>query len=334
MTAETGNAGWHDNSPPLPTLLLALALTCLQACTSHSPVDHQPSADQPHLLADAVWDTGNARFIDLDELESATARADYLLLGEVHDNPRHHALQARLIASFGGAPNTVAVGFEQLTQAQAEPMTHYLLAHPDDAAGLGTAVDWENSGWPEWSLYQPIFQQALNRGWQPLPLMFNPDNSMAILEQGYGAVLGKQALAALQPDTALSPGEQAEVEALMHTSHCGKLPASMLPGMVRIQVAKDAYMAWVAAGTSQRGVLIVGDGHARKDRGIPLFLRRAAPGKNIVVVSMVEVEPGLVTPADYPQVNSSLSDFIVFTIRQERGDPCASISGIATDQDS
>lgn len=314
----------------LITLVLAVALTCLQACSS-SPAVTNSNVDRAHPLVGSIWAAGNAEFIDLKQLTSATARVDYLLLGEVHDNPQHHIKQARLVAGFSGAPDTVSVGFEQLVEAQSQPMELYVKANPKDAAGLGEAVGWASSGWPDWSLYQPVFQQVLNRGWQPVPLMFSPDKSMSVLEDGYSAVLGEEALAVLQPDNALSPGEQAEVEALMYASHCGKLPKSMLPGMVRIQTAKDAYMAWVQAASSPRGVLIVGDGHARKDRGIPLFLRRIMPGKVIAVVSMVEVEPGLTAPADYPQSQSSHSDFVVFTTRHERGDPCEAITGGAMD---
>jgi uncharacterized iron-regulated protein len=305
-------------------------LYCLSGCAGHSPVaDAGKAAGDANPLVDKTWSTADAVFVDREQLAAAFANADYLLLGEVHDNARHHEIQAQLIARFPGAPRSLAVGFEQLDSSQAPALEKYLSTYPDDAGGLGAAVDWSGSGWPPWSLYEPVFQQALDRGWQPKPLMFAGEQSRRILDQGYGAVLDEDALAVLQPATALSGAQKAQVEALMRSSHCGKLPEEYLPRMVTIQTAKDAYMAWRQAASGPRGILIVGDGHARKDRAIPLFLRKIKPEADIVVVSMVEVEPGANSPANYPQVQASYSDYVIFTERQQREDPCAALDGRA-----
>jgi uncharacterized iron-regulated protein len=311
----------------------ALLLSWLAACAGHSPVTDvgPPAPDDVNPLVDKIWASAESAFIERDQLDAAFANADYLLLGEVHDNTRHHEIQAQLIARFQGPPHSVVVGFEQLDNSQAPALETYLGAHPDDASGLGAAIDWSGSGWPDWSLYEPLFQQALDKGWQPIPLMFAGEQSRRILDQGYSAVLGEDALAVLQPATALSGAQQAQVEALMRSSHCGKLPEEYLPRMVTIQTAKDAYMAWRQTASGPRGILIVGDGHARKDRGIPLFLRKIDPQARIVVVSMVEVEPGVTWPGDYPQVEPSYSDYVIFTRRQQRDDPCAALDARAPD---
>src|SRR5206468_2640275 len=54
-----------------------------------------------------------------------------------------------------------AVGFEMLTVAQAPALARYLATAPADAGGLGNAVDWKRSGWPDWKLYQPIADAAI-----------------------------------------------------------------------------------------------------------------------------------------------------------------------------
>ncbi|MEE4143751.1 MAG: ChaN family lipoprotein [Halieaceae bacterium] len=308
-------------------VLLALLLHCVSGCAGHSPVDDTgPAPETAHPLVEKIWASGKAAFVDPGQLNAALARADYLLLGEVHDNVHHHELQAQLVARFAGPPQSVAVGFEQLDRSQAPALERYLSEHPGDADGLGAAVDWSGSGWPDWSLYEPVFQQVLDKGWQPVPLMFAGEQSRRILEQGYSAVLDEGALALLQPENALSDSQKSEVETLMRYSHCGKLPEEYLARMVTIQTAKDAYMAWAQVESGPRGILIVGDGHARKDRGIPLFLRTLKPEADIVVVSMVEVEPGAASPVDYPQVQPSYSDYVIFTERQQRDDPCAALA--------
>jgi len=307
-------------------LLLLLALAGTSGC---SGTLQQPSTGDPvnktHPLVGKIWSSGAASYIDSGDLLAAVAEADYLLLGEVHDNPVHHQLQAWLVAGFAGAPQSVTVGFEQIDGDQAAPLAQYLLENPGNAPDLGAAIAWSESGWPEWALYEPVFQQVLDRGWRPVPLMFAGNDTKAILDTGFAAVLDAKALDALQPETALSAAQIAETEALMRRSHCDRLPAEYLPKMVTIQTAKDAHMAWEQVESGPRGILVVGDGHARKDRGIPLFLRRLKPGSDIIVVSMAEVVPDLTAPADYEQAQHSYSDYVLFTRRQERDDPCAAI---------
>lgn len=310
----------------LVPLLLALALAGIAACSS-PPRQASPTAaaSSNHPLVGQIWSSETNSYLDADELAAAVAEADYLLLGEVHDNPKHHQLQAWLVAGFAGGPQSVSVGFEQIDSDQAAPLARHLQQDPGNALDLGDAIGWSASGWPDWSLYAPVFQRVLDRGWQPVPLMFSRHQSKDLLETGWAAVLDANALEALQPETALSPAQRAEVEELMRSSHCDRLPEEYLPQMVTIQTAKDAYMAWEQAQSGPRGILIVGDGHARKDRGIPLFLRKLQPEATIVVVSMVEVVPDLNFPADYRQTLPSYSDYVIFTQRQERGDPCATI---------
>src|SRR5437867_1779136 len=43
-------------------------------------------------------------------------------------------------------------------------LARHLATSPRDAAGLGDAVGWRASGWPEWRLYQPIAEIALAAG--------------------------------------------------------------------------------------------------------------------------------------------------------------------------
>jgi len=57
-------------------------------------------------------------------------------------------------------------------------------------------------------------------------------------------------------------------------SHCGLLPESQVPGMARIQIARDARMAQTAERWLRPGktvLLVAGAEHVKRDRGIPLF---------------------------------------------------------------
>ena len=90
--------------------------------------------------------------------------------------------------------------------------------------------------------------------------------------------------------------------------------------MMRVQRARDAMMADRLAATSGRGggVLIAGNGHVRKDRGVPWYLARLRPGARSVSIGLLEVRDGVLEPP------SGLPyDYVWFTPRvDDGGEPC------------
>src|SRR2546422_7575540 len=117
-----------------------------------------------HPLADRIWDVRAGSFVLPPDLAGRLAGARFVLLGERHDNPEHHALQARLLRGMIAAGRRPAVGFEMLSTDDATAIARYLAGSPKDASGLGEAVSWKRSGWPGWRLYEPIAQAALDPG--------------------------------------------------------------------------------------------------------------------------------------------------------------------------
>jgi len=268
------------------------------------------------------WSVTGERWITPDAVATAVADADYLLLGEIHDNPAHHLGQADLLRRFPG--ENVAVGFEQLDSAQAAGLEEALVSE-DPLAALPGAVAWADAGWPPWALYEPVFAAALARDQLVVPLSFPRGQAFSIAETGYAAVLPAEALSVLDPAGILDAAEQATLERELADAHCGKLPADMLPAMATVQVARDAHMAWRQVVAGERGVLILGAGHARRDRAVPRFLARLAPEARIAVVVFVERRPGAGFPADYPEAQPGFADFVAVTDAAERPDPCAGI---------
>lgn len=232
--------------------------------------------------------------------------ADIYVLGEVHDNPAHHARQAALTAALSPA----ALVFEMLEPAQARAAAG---VPRDDAAALGAALGWEGTGWPDFTMYQPIFAAA-------------PDARL------YGAAVDAAALtvareagaaAAFGPDAAVSyglgplaPEDRAAREAEQVAAHCDMLPPELLPGMVEVQRMRDAHFARVAvAAHDETGgpvVVIAGNGHARTDVGIPAHVAAARPDLKVVALGQYEAAPEPDPPFDVVAVSPPV----------ERGDPC------------
>lgn len=232
--------------------------------------------------------------------------ADVVILGEVHDNPAHHANQAQTIAAMSPA----AVVFEMLDVQQAKRVTPLLRA---DEAALGAALDWAQSGWPDFAMYYPIFTASdaqIYGGALP------KDQVRAAIGDGAAPVFGADA-ARFGLSVPLPEDQQNNREALQMSAHCDALPEEMLPGMVEAQRLRDAGLARaiVQAWTETGGpvAVITGNGHARMDWGIPAALAVAAPELSVLSLGQLEAAPD----GDVPY------DLWLVTKPAPREDPCA-----------
>ncbi len=241
-----------------------------------------------------------------EETVARMASADIVLLGEVHDNPAHHVTQTELVSRLQPA----ALVFEMLTDAQARSVTPQLR---EDADALADALDWADSGWPDFSMYYPIFTAA------PTAEVFGAavprPEARAAMETGLAKAFGEEAeLYGL--NKALDDAEQTQRERLQFEAHCEALPEELLPAMVDIQRLRDARLAQTAAGAlAQTGgpvVIITGNGHARGDWGVPRYLRRVAPDATLFTLGQSEGR----------QVLPGAFDAVIDAAVVERPDPC------------
>ncbi len=239
---------------------------------------------------------------DLAQLPSA----DVVIMGEVHDNPKHHENQALVAAAL--APK--ALVFEMFGPDAALAATPAVRRDPEL---LAEALDWTDSGWPDFTYYYPIFVAAPDAhvfgGAMPR------DAARRAVEDGAAAVLGGSA-ALFGLDQALATDEQETRNALQQTAHCNALPEDILPGMVEAQRLRDAALARaVIAALQEAGppvLVITGNGHARRDWAIPHMLDRADPDLTVLSVGQLEA-----IPDDEPPF-----DLWLVTEPAERGDPC------------
>ena len=287
-----------------------------------------------HPLVGRLWVPAEARFVTPDETVDRLATADFVLLGEQHDNPDHHRLQAWVIARLAARGRRPALAVEMLTTDQQPALDSYLAAHPSDAAGIGQAVGWADSGWPAWPNYEPIFAAALAAG-MPIRAANLPHETLRrVVLDGLTAALGPARVAALQLEPGLPPELEKRLEAEIVESHCNQLPDSMIRPMAVAQQVRDAVMAEAmvkAAALPGRdgAVLVAGNGHARRDRGVPYRLARVAPERSVASLGLFEVAAGAEAPADYAaRFDGSLPfDVIWFTPVADPTDPCERFAG-------
>lgn len=94
----------------------------------------QSKLDATNPLVGRLWDTRARAFLDEDAMLRQANEADVVLLGEKHDNPDHHRLQARVLQGVAARKPTVVL--EMIERDQQEALDTYLQQHPGDAAGL------------------------------------------------------------------------------------------------------------------------------------------------------------------------------------------------------
>lgn len=234
---------------------------------------------------------GGCAHVPTAGLPAAPPTATWVALGEVHDNADVHAHRVQVLTRWVEAGWRPALVFEQFDTDQQAALDAARMAHPHDAAALVAAVP-GGKGWT-WSYYLPLVELALRFD---LPIVAGNLSRAQAARVGRGdwTAMGslRAAGARLLFDT-LDPAVLANHQTSIDKGHCGALPAAAIEAMTRAQVARDLTMAnaMLAArdGVPARPVvLIAGNGHVRRDLGVPVWLGRLAPQTSVLAVGFVE----------------------------------------------
>lgn len=244
--------------PRIISAALITSLLLVSACTNKN----QETGD---------FDTALNKSGLLQRINSAAI----ILLGEKHDNKAHHQVQATILENTLTAQDVVI--FEMLTRDQ-QPVVDQFLKNEISFSELPKALKWEKSGWPEWLYYAPIFEAAQKAG--------------AGIEYGSYPRREIKKKMTREPEQGPSLPEylMSDLHEEIRESHCDLLPKSMINPMSNIQIAKDKLMASQLLKHSQQGkaYLISGNGHIRKDRGVPYYINLEAPEKNTFTLGILE----------------------------------------------
>ena len=240
------------------------------------------------------------------------ADARFVLLGEVHDNPRHHTLRAQWLQAMLADGRPTRIVFEQMDATRDAELQAARVATPTDSAAITRAGGLDAKAW-RWPLHQPLVDAALAGNAAITGGNLPRDTIRAVVREG----TVPPALKPLLDAPGWTPDQQRATEADIAQGHCGALPDKQIAPMALAQRVRDASLAqaMLAAPAGERVVLIAGNGHVRRDRGVPHYLRVAGvPDTAIVAVAFVEDE-GDSTPAN-------AFDRLQATAREPRPDPC------------
>ncbi len=282
-----------------------------------------PAPEGGHPLAGRIWSPAEGAFLGEEALLARLSRARVVYLGERHDNPEHHLLQARLLRALLRLGRRPALAFEMFTSEDA-PALSRLLAEPGaDLSKVPGIVGWERRGWPPWSLYAPLVEIGHGAGLPILAADLPASLTRGVARRGLGALPP-----ALAEELALGPPEgdhrSLTIEEL-YGSHCRVVPRERLGGLYDAWRARNRSMALALLrairGGAEGAVLIAGAGHADRAMGVPRDLASLAPGLGQFSLAFAEVRPGEERPEAYLE-RPGAHDALWFTSRHEREDPC------------
>ena len=260
-------------------------------------------------------DTGSGPFSWEDRL-----RGDAIvLLGEVHDNPVQHALRLEVLRRAFEAGWRPAIAMEQLDREHQIDIELARKGRPLDADYLIEKAAKEHgqsmNGW-NWEYYRPYVALALQYGVPLLAANLSRHDAQKLIVLGNSAVFDDSMERLLGLDRqrpALLVAQENEIDA----GHCHALPREHLPAMARAQLARDAVMAGVLREHGAQGVvLLAGDGHARRDIGVPAWFDPITLARVFAVAFLERGDTA--SPA-------SAFDAVVITDAAPRPDHCATL---------
>ena len=301
--------------------VIALGLSAYSYSEIERPLSWQSRLYVDHVLVGKIWDSVNQEFVSIEEFTSAIEESRYLILGEKHDNPDHHELQLAILNHLLDLNLVSLVAFEMMDSDSQERLDTLHSAKNQDSEALKEYLQWDEEGW-EWLFYGPLIYSAYSSGVSIKASNLSNSRMMEI----YG-------LSELPPELDIFDDiTRRRLASDIDESHCGLLPESQFPSMIRVQQGRDYSMASSLSSRKDElmKILIAGNYHARKDLGVPKYLmandlRLAAD--SIVSVSFMEVNLNETEPTAYLEMSGDMAshDFLWFTPVVSEEDYCASL---------
>jgi uncharacterized iron-regulated protein len=259
---------------------------------------------------EVILDLKSGQTLTREQLIEQIQARDMLLLGEIHDNHRHHAIHGELLRDISTKQPFVVA--EHLTYGKTYKKWGDLL---DDL----TAAGFDAQGW-DWpthlQLFAPLAKHDIPLMGGNLPL----EAARKIAREGEVALPDEfvQILrAAPLPASAAKTLDQDLLD-----GHCGHLKASMLPNMRLTQRARDAAMfaSLRMAPADTLKVLVAGNGHIRMDYGVPVIIEALMPQSRWMSVAFIETDGNI---EDQLSTLKQRYTHVWITEATVRDDPCA-----------
>lgn len=237
-----------------------------------------------------------------------------MLLGEVHDNAAQHALRAAALRELLVEGARPALAFEQFDRARQADIDRARRERPADPDYL-IAQSKGSDDW-QWQYYRPYVALALEYGLPIIAANLSRGDAMRVAVDGWSALFDPATRRQLRLDALPARFVQQHEDAIA-AGHCNMLERAALPALAHAQMARDITMATAIRPYIDRGVVLLsGNGHVRRDVGVPFWLT-ARERTSAISIGLLERGDTVLDAQPAPPF-----DAYVVTERAERADPC------------
>lgn len=210
---------------------------------------------------------GSLTPLSFDELVGELANADVILLGEKHDEGRHHQAQLALLQALHQRRQIGSVVLEMLPsssqqafhQAQLNIQTQLSQSSAVSSSDIKDALHWPEK-WA-WQQYAPLITWLL-RNHIPMYGANLNDDELAVIARGAQPLRG---------NVSIQPQVRRRIADLVRNHHVSS--DAQLDAMVTAQQFRDRRMAETLVKNAKPAVLLAGNVHADGTIGVPLHLK-------------------------------------------------------------
>ncbi len=295
--------------PPAPALAPTPAATPAPAAIAERYVPHR------------VYDAKKKRFADFEAMVAQLATADVVFLGEQHDDPRTHRLQAAVLEGLARRrTGPIVLALEMFERDAQAPLDTYLAGGSTEPEFLAASRPWPNYA----ADYRPMVEFAREQGWPVIAGNVPRRLAQVVSRRGLGAVdtLPAEDRSLIAQDLSCPRDEYWErFRATMGdmSGHGVQMTPEQVDAMVQrfyeAQCVKDENMGEaIATAAAAHNTMVVhanGAFHSDYRLGTVARVRRRMPKAKIVVVSFVPVAD--LDAAD-GKARRKLGEWVVFTL--------------------
>lgn len=220
---------------------------------------------------------------------SKVSHVDRLLLGERHDNRKHHQAQLWLLTQLQAQRPQGSLLLEMLNVDQ-QPLADRI--QPTHTVNeLPALLNW-NKSW-SWPLYGEIVEQAARESTPLIATNLNRQEVQTLLQ-------GAEPLRGYLSTTKEIKQKLSELITSSHRCEDCQAEDPTIQRMVEVQQFRDRRMAEKVLQSKLPNMLIAGNHHVNRAYGAPLHLRDLSPETKVTVVMMAKsVEHFSTANADY-----------------------------------
>src|SRR5262245_18840447 len=171
------------------TVVAITSLIVLQTGAPSQPPTAPPPPQTAAYVPQRVFDTSRRAFTDFESMLAHLARADVVLVGEQHDDPNTHRLEAAVLDGLERRRVAVTVSLEMFERDVQPALDAYLAGSMSEKDFLEASRPWPRYA----SDYRPLVEMAKAHRWPVVAANVPRKYAAAVAKEGVGALDGLNA---------------------------------------------------------------------------------------------------------------------------------------------